>query len=111
KFDSTGLRVTGVSTGKYRRFIVRLASSSSGESGVRILNDITYSRLNFIVNDRGLCISRPATEALEIFSNKHDSSATKLIEDPMSSGDMKLFKSPGAVLFSKNNKLFSLKMK
>ena len=110
KFDNNVLMIIGVKKGKYDRFVIRFSSSFTSYD-VRIVKDIVYSGLNFVVLENGVSTCITEEEKLELFLNKKDSSQIKVVEDNVISGDMKLLKKGTNVMFSRGNKIYNLKMK
>ena len=110
KFDSGVLMVIGVKKGQYDRFIYRLSKDYTSYD-LRIVDKITYSGLNFVVLDNGICASINEDEKLELFSADKNSNAIKVVEDSMISGDIRLFKRGTQTLFSSGGKLFTISMK
>lgn len=93
----------------YSRFVIRIDKDSSYD--IREIVNITPSGLNFVVLDNGVCICLTEEEELELFSSSKNSSSIKIINDPILSGDMKLFYAGGKTYFAKDNKLYSMTMK
>ncbi len=112
KFDNNVLMIIGQNrkSKKYDKLIIRFDALLNGSYDLREINDINYQDINFVVLDSGNCVHLLDEEKLEIFSNRKNSSSIKEIDDKIITTDMKLFKHSGGILFSKNNKLFSLKM-
>lgn len=110
KYDNRVLFVIAAKGGKYNKFIFRFDDTYS-ECDVRIINDINYTGLNFVVLDNGICVHITEDETIEIFSNKKDSSGIKVVDDPMIKGDMELRKNGSNVLFTKGSKVYSFKLK
>lgn len=117
KFDHNVLMIVGVNnkTGKYDRLIFRFDEIPTQEYDLRIIQDITFQNLNFVVLDTGICVhlaqDANQDEVLEIFSNNRHSATIKVISDQLLSNDMKLLKNGTKLLFSKENKLYSMSMK
>lgn len=110
KFDSGVLMVVCVDkNGKYDRFIFRFADDWSYD--VRVVKDVSYSGLNFVVLENGVCVCITEEEMVEIFSSKKDSASIKEIDDLGIDGSMKLFHNGTKVMFAKGNKLCSMTMK
>ena len=78
---------------------------------LRKVEDISYVGINFTILENGLVVHINEDEELEVFSNKKDSTTLKVIDDPVITGDMKLFNDGVKVIFAKGKKLYSLKMK
>lgn len=110
KYDNKVLIIIGVKKGKYDKFIFKINDNFSTYS-LRKETDINYCGINFIVLDNGIVIHINENEELELFNNNKESISVKIIDSDIISGDMKLFQDGIKVLFSKNRKLYKLKMK
>ena len=111
KYDNLVLMAIGVnSKGYYDRIVIRF-SESWNNYDVRIVNNITNVGLNFVVLENGIVICINEEEKIEAFSNKINSANIKIIDDPVISSDMKLFKRGAQLMFAQGQKLFSLSMK
>lgn len=93
----------------YSRFVIRCDKDASYD--IREVSNINPSGLNFIVLDNGVCICLNEEEELELFSSTKNSNGIKIINDPILSGDMKLFYAGGKTYFAKDSKLYSITMK
>lgn len=79
---------------------------------IRKIDNITYtSGINFAALDNGVCIHLNDDEDIEVFHNKKDSSALRVIDDTAVTGDMKLFSYGAQVLIGRGNQIFSMTMK
>ncbi len=110
KYDNKVLIIIGVKSGKYDRFIFKFNKNYSKYS-IRKIENITYSGINYVVLDNGIVVLMVEDEKMEIFSNNIDNENIKVLENPLVSGDMILFKDGVRVLFSRKNKLYNMKMK
>jgi len=108
KYESNVLMVLGIKNGKEDRLVFRFDDE---KYDLRIIEDVNFYWLNFVVLDSGICVCLTDDQEIEIFSSKKDSQGLKIINDPAISGQMKLFKNGVKVLFGKDNKLYSLNMK
>jgi serine/threonine protein kinase len=111
KFEKNVLMVIGNKYGKYDKFIFRFDLSWNGQYDLRIINDIEYLENNFTILDSGNVVHLLGDEKLEIFSSKKDSKNIKEIVDKAVSGDMKLCHDGPNLIFAKDDKVFSMKMK
>lgn len=109
RYENKILIIIATIKGKYSRFIFRLSDDFQSYD-YRKVESIAYTDLNFTVNDAGICVLISEDEKIELFSNKMNSSI-KCINDPVIDGDMKLSHNGGKILFSKNNKIYSISMK
>ena len=76
-----------------------------------ITEDVDFSPVNFVVLDTGICIHLTDDDAIEILLNRPEKGDLKRIEDPQVNSSMRLCKDGTKVLFFKDTKLFSFKMK
>ena len=102
--------VVGEKKAQYDLFIFRF-DSDHDTYDTRIKNNITYSGLNFVTLETGLCIYMNDEEELELFSTVMESKDIKVIDDQSVNGNMSLCKNGTQVLFTKNNILYSIKTK
>lgn len=95
---------------KYDRIII-IFDKSMNKYICRIIEDVDYIPLNFVVLDNGVCINITEDNAIEIFLNRTDKPDVKRIEDPDIDNTMRLCKDGNIVKFFQGNKLYSMKMK
>jgi serine/threonine protein kinase len=109
KYSTGVLAVIGVDkkTGHYNRFM--FCFDENWNYTVTIVKDVVYSGLNFTVLDNGICILINEDEDMEIFSVKNPSKK-KVIQDDIIEMDMKLTSSGSTTMFTKGEKLYSIKM-
>ena len=100
--------VIGTKNGQYDRFVYLITDSSI--KLVRKVEDITFAGLNFVVLDTGVCVMINEQEVIEAFSRKYPDKV-KIIDDDTISGNMRLYKKGGKVVFGKGEKLCILRMK
>lgn len=110
KYDSMVLMVIGSQQGKITKFVFKFEKDFTSYS-LRKVENISYCGINFCVLENGITVHINEEEELEVFSNKKDSLSLKVIDSNAVSGDMKLFSDGSRVLFSKRNKVYSIKMK
>jgi len=110
KYNDGVLIVIGSKKGKYDKFILKFDDKFSSYS-LRKVDDITYCGINFAVLENGIVVHINENEEVEIFSNKKDANKVKVIDNPVISGDMKLFSDGVRVVFAKGKKLYRHKMK
>lgn len=110
KYENKVLVVIATRNGKYDRFIIKLSKEFDSHS-VQKKENISYSDINFTVTDAGTVILINEDEDVEAFLNKKDVDSTKIINDKVISGDMKLCHDGTAVLFTKGEKLYRISMK
>ena len=76
-----------------------------------VTEDVDFAPVNFVVLDTGICIHLTDDDAIEILLNRPDKGDLKRIEDPQVNSSMRLCKYGTQVLFFKDTKLFSIKVK
>jgi len=101
--------VVGHKDGQYDKLIFKFGDGS--KHSVRIIEDVDYLPINFVVLDNGVCIMINEDDSLEIFVNRIDKDDVKRIEDPEIHSTMKLTKDGITARFFKGNKLFSITTK
>jgi len=110
KFDRNVLMIIGAKNGIYDKFVCKF-SSDWVSYVIRIVNDITPAGLNFVTLDTGVCVHITEEEKINIFSSKSDVDGITEIDNDIIGGDMRLFASGAKLLFGRQNKLYSMKMK
>lgn len=110
RFDGGVFMAVAAKNGKYSRFIFRFADDYQSYD-VREVEDITPSELNFVTLDSGVCVCLTEDENLELFSAKKGSASTKVVEDKMLGGDMRLVKRAGRLGFIRGDAFFEMRMK
>lgn len=111
KFDNGLLIVVAVDAkGRTDELIMRFDERYENYD-IRKNENITFIGLNWIVLDNGVCVMINQQEHIEIFSTRMGSAGIKLVEDPIISSDMKLYKNGTQVLFANGTKLYTMKMK
>lgn len=96
-------------TGRYDRFVFRFNSDYSAYD-LRKIQNVSFTGINFTVNDAGVCILLTEDEKIELFSNKKDA-PIKELDDPVVESDMKLCHDGTKIMFSRGNKLYSFSMR
>ena len=102
--------ITANKNGIYDRWVFRFNDDFKSYD-IRKIEGITPVGCNFTVLDNGIVVGVNEDDNLEIFSSRKDSSNLKVVQDNTITSDMKLFNSGAKLLFSKENKLYSAKMK
>jgi hypothetical protein len=110
KYENNVLMLMAEKKGKYSRFVMRFSSDFNSHD-MRLVENVDYTNLNFTVTDAGICTMINEEEKLEAFSNKKDAGTIKIMEDPAIDGAMCLWHDGVKVIFSKDDKLYSMKMK
>jgi hypothetical protein len=106
RFDGGVLMIVGMREGRYDQFILRF-DEQFGSYDIRIIPDIVYSGLNFVVLDTGVCVHLNHDEELELFSNRKGSQSVRIIADATVRGG-RLFKNGTQMLFSKGEILYRM---
>lgn len=110
KYDSKVLMVIANKNNEYSRFIFRFSNDFTLYD-CRILNNIDISNINFTVLDNGTVVSIKEDQNIELFSNKKDSSITKIVKNSIISSSNKLSKIGNELIFFKDNSIYKAKMK
>lgn len=110
KYDNKVLMVVGFKKGVYNRWIFRFDDEFQAYDN-RMIPDIKPESLNFVTLDTGLCVSMTEDETLELFPNTKGVNKSRVVSDPALSGEMRLYKKGGKVVFAKESKLYSLSLK
>lgn len=113
KYDHNVLMVVGNIQGKYDKLIFRFDKNETGSYvyDIRIIKDISIPQINFVVLDSGICVHLNSDGEVEVFKDTKDSTSLKVIQDPAITDDMKLMKNGVKLIFSKDDKLYSMAMK
>jgi len=96
-------------SGEYDRYVFRF-NSDYQKYDLRKVENITYTGLNFTVNDIDVCTLHEE-EKLEAFSNKKDAGTVKVLDDPALESDMRLYHDGTKIMFTRGNKLHSIAMR
>jgi serine/threonine protein kinase len=108
KFDSGVLIIVASINGRYDKFLFNLDKTSY--KLFKKVEDILYTGLNFVVLDSGIFVSINENDEVVAFNIKQPNKI-KIVKDNSISGDFRLFKNGGTVVFSNDNRLFKLKMR
>ena len=111
KFDHGVLVIVGSKNGKYDRFVLRFDTTDYATYDLRKIADVSFTGVNFVTLDSGVCVLLNEEEDLEVFSSRKDSIGIKTVKDPVLGNDMYLFQQSGQVVFSRGEKLYSMKMR
>lgn len=110
KYDGGVLMVLAAKGGTYDRYVFRVTEGS--EYDLRVVRDVTPMGLNFVtLEGRGICVCLTEESKLELFSARMGSSTVRVVEDRTLHGGMRLYKSGGKVVFTTDNKLYSLTLR
>jgi serine/threonine protein kinase len=111
KYDNKVLFVVAIDAkGKTDQLVIRLDDKFETYD-IRKHENITFTGINFVVLDSGICVCINPSDQVELFSNGVGSQSLKIVDDPIISGDMKLYKNGTKVLFATGSKLYSFKLK
>jgi len=108
KYDNGVLMVIGERKGQYDRLVFRF---DCGGYDVRVVVGIALAGLNFVTLDSGVCVCLNEDEKLEMFRTTRGTTAIKYVEDSVLSGDMRLAKIGGTLLFHRNGRVYKMRMK
>ncbi len=107
KYDNGVLMVVGAKGGKYDRWVFVLQPDFSGYMCREHLKDIAYTGLNFVVLETGVCAHIDEQERLVLFANKPGTGG-KMVDDPVLTSAMKLYRCGSNVLFAQGAKLYRI---
>jgi hypothetical protein len=111
KFDNNVLFIVAIDAkGKTDQLILRFDSTHETYD-LRKHENISFTGINFTTLENGICVCINPSDQLELFSNTIGSQNIKIIDDPVISSDMKLFKNGTKVLFANGPKIYSIKTK
>lgn len=110
KYMNKILMIITEKSGIYNRYVIRF-NSDFNNYDIREVKDITYMGINFIVNEKGVCICINEDENIELFTNQLNNQDLKIIEDKNISADMKLVTNGLQTYFFKDRKLYKIKSK
>jgi hypothetical protein len=109
KYEGKILMVVAVDKkGHYNRFT--FAFKDDWKYDIAKKENITYTGLNFTVLDNGVCIHVDEDENIEIFQVGKLGNA-KVVTDDVINNDMLLYHKGAAVLFTKDNAIYSVTMR
>ncbi len=109
RFERGVLMVIAAQEGRYDRHLFRF-DTSYGSCDERVDRDVSYTGLNFVVLDSGVCVHLNEQEDLEVFSSRKGSSTLQVITDPGVAGG-RLFKQGTQVFLARDDTLYSLGMR
>jgi hypothetical protein len=108
RFENNVLMIVSTKEGRYDRFVLRFDERHAGYD-IRVVRDVAYSGLNFVVLDNGICLHLNENEELELFLNRKGSENVRVITDRAVRG-VRLFKNGTQGLFSRGDRLYSMRM-
>ncbi len=108
RFENNVLMIVGTKEGRYDRFVLRFDERYAGYD-IRVVRDVTYSGLNFVVLDSGICVHLNENEVLELFLNRKGVENVRVITDRAVRG-ARLFKNGTQALFSRRDSLYEMRM-
>lgn len=112
KYDNRVAMVIAVDKqGKYNRYVLRFSKDFDKYEVLQTVPDITFTGINFVVIDKGICCHINEKGEVELFTNQIGNGLMKIVDDPMVKTDMRLFKDGDQVLFAKGKEMYTLKMK
>lgn len=109
KHDSGICVLIGFKDNVYHRIVLKFDGKYE-EYSYRIVKDIIFSTINFVVLENGIVLLMN-DDKLEIFSKDISKPNIKVFEDSDINSTMKFCKNGTNVMFFKNNKLFKIKMR
>lgn len=111
KFEGNILQVAAIDASCKTDVLIIRFDEKFENYDVRKHENITFTGLNFTVLENGICVSINPQEQIEIFTNGYGSQSVKIIDDPVISSNMQLYKNGTKVVFATDSKLYSFKMK
>ena len=96
--------------GKYSKFIFKLDLNNTLRYDIRKFENIKEIDINFNVLDNGICCHVIDDNSMELFHNNIESKDSKLIKDSVLY-KANIFNKGNDLLFSRDNKIFSIKSK
>ncbi len=109
KYENKVCVIIGHKDGQYDKLVFKFDDNQ--KYTIRIIEDVDYLPINFVTLDNGVCIMINDDDSLEMFLNRTDKDDVKRIEDPDIHSTMKLTKDGTTAMFTKGNKVFSIKTK
>ena len=110
KYNNKICIVIGSKKGIYTRFIFRFDENHQ-KYDCRIINDITYLEINFIVKDNGVVVLIIEDQTIEVFYNKIFDNQLNEVKNLNLPLPLKLCQDGNTTLFFKDNKLNKMKIK
>lgn len=111
KYDNKVLYIAAIQKGGKTDMLILRFDDKFENYDIRKHDNITFSGINFIVLESGVCVSINPQEQIELFANTINSQSIKLVDDPTITGDMTLYKNGTKVMFANDKKLYTFKMK
>lgn len=108
KYDGGVMMIIGTKKGRYNKFVYRFERGYDRLTLFWKDEDVTYSGINFVTLDKGICAHIDESEDLVLFGASTSADAIKRISDPVLGGDMRLFKRGNDVFFARGKQLFKL---
>ncbi len=110
KHENRVCMVVGYKQGKYDRFILRFGKDYRTYD-CRVIKDVDYANINFVVLDSGVAVSIDEDGVMEIFSNNVRNKEIRTVTDSEIDGTVRLCKDGTKVMFFQGNKLYRIRMK
>jgi len=110
KYDKKVCCLVGHKNNNYDKIIIRFDDEHK-KYDCRIIKNIDYLEINFIVKSNGIAVFMQDEDTIEIFSNNLDNKNINRIENCNLPIPLKLCTDENRTLFSKENKLFTISMK
>jgi hypothetical protein len=110
KFDRRVLIVVGTKAGRYDKLIFRFTADFSSYD-LRVVPECSSTYINFTVLDSGIVLHMIDEDNLEIFSRLKDAANIRVVQDPATHGDVRLFHVGAQALMARGRRLYKVKMK
>jgi hypothetical protein len=108
KFDNGVIMVSAANPkGEYEKFIFRLSPDFT-EYDLRIEKCSQVPTVNFVVVSTGICAHKTDDDKFELFRGVKGGGAAMVFDEPALHGDVRMFKVGKQVMFSKDNKVYTI---
>jgi len=110
RFRNNICMIIGRKNSIYNKIIIRFNDDFSNYD-CRIIEDVDVDSINFSVLDNGICASIEDNNTMDLFRNIPNDPDLKSISDPEINQSMRLCTDGIRILFSRENKLYTIKMR
>lgn len=111
KHDDGVIMVVGFKNNCYDKFIFKVDNRYSTYGVSRIIKDVQSFDLNFVTLENGIVAHIQEDGELEIFSKRIDRDELKIVKDPQIKMKMILYKLGSKVVFTIENRLYTMTLK
>lgn len=110
KHENRICMVVGHKEGRYDRLVLRFDKEYKTYD-CRVIGDVDYAAINFVVLDNGIAVSMNEDGVMEIFSNNVQNREIRTVADSEVDGTMRLCRDGAKLMFFQGNKLYRIRMK